>query len=64
MFERKTSVLFPDTTEFSTVAIALEISPNNLYCLIFSKLSSSDESLRLFATYQLPAEALSTDSFV
>ena len=64
MFERNTSVLLPATTEFSTVAIALEFSPNNLYCLIFNRLSSSDASLRLLATYQLPAEALNTDSFV
>ena len=64
MFDKNTSVLLPATTVFSTVASDLVVSPNNLYCLMFNRLSSKDANFKLLATYQVPAEALNTDSFV
>ena len=59
-----TSVLLPDTTEFSIIAFDLVVSPNKLRLLIFKKLGSKVASFKLLATYHTPAEAFNTESLV
>ena len=60
----KTSVLLPAITDVSTVAIDFVVSPNNLRFCISKKFASKVLNFKLFSTYQLPAEALSTASLV
>ena len=64
MFEMNTSILLVARMAFSTVAIDLVSSPNNLKLSMFKKLVSLVDNLKLLAIYHLPDDAFITASLV